>query len=291
MHHEQDHVQAVVGDRQRLVDLQRAGHPRRRLHRAVVGAEHVAHHLLQDQADAERGEQGLERPAVEEAHHAALDEHADAARHQERERNGDEDRHADVIGHSLLHHVGGVGAEHHELAMRHVDDAHDAERDREADGGEHQHASPGSGRRTASRASSTRCATNRCDAMTSRAAVRTRSSGSGYAAVSAAVDHGREPVVDIGAQRFLRARCTAASRVSASALSRSASARPSRIACRTSSSRFLLEAARAAAPRCRRRCERSISRTAASRTSGIRIRQARSRPPRCAAPCADCCWS
>ena len=76
--HEQDHVETVVGDRQRFVDLHRARHPARRLDGAVVGAEHVAHHLLQDQAHAERGEQCLERPAVEKTHDAAFDQHADA---------------------------------------------------------------------------------------------------------------------------------------------------------------------------------------------------------------------
>ena len=39
----------------------------------------------------------------------------------------------------LLHHEGGVGAEHHHLAMRHVDDAHHAEGDGEADRREQQH--------------------------------------------------------------------------------------------------------------------------------------------------------
>ncbi len=40
----------------------------------------------------------------------------------------------------LLHHEGGVGAEHDHLAVRHVDDAHDAEGDGEPDGGEQQDA-------------------------------------------------------------------------------------------------------------------------------------------------------
>ncbi len=39
----------------------------------------------------------------------------------------------------LLHHEGGVGAEHDHFAMRHVDDAHDAEGDGKADRGQQQH--------------------------------------------------------------------------------------------------------------------------------------------------------
>ncbi len=165
------------------------------------------------------------------------------------------------LGISLLHHVGGVGAEHHELAVRHVDDAHDAERDRETDRGEHQHDAQAQTEEQASRASNTRAREESIDAMTSRAAVRTRSSGSGNEPSSARRDHGREPVVDIGAQRILQAPGRRRAACRPPALSRSASASPSRIACFTSASRFLLEPARRIAT-LSSSSERSISRTA-----------------------------
>ena len=100
-----------------------------------------AYELLQDEADAERGEQGLERPPVQEPDDAALDEHADAPGDQEGGRYRHEQRDADEVRHPELHDVGRVGAEHHQLAVRHVDDAHDAEGDRQPDGDQHQHGS------------------------------------------------------------------------------------------------------------------------------------------------------
>jgi hypothetical protein len=73
------------------------------------------------------------------AHDAALDRDAGQPRDQERRRNRDHDRGADVLRHQQLHHVGGIGAEHHHFAVRHVDDAHDAEGDRQSDRRQHQH--------------------------------------------------------------------------------------------------------------------------------------------------------
>ena len=107
---------------------------------AVVRREDRAHHLLQDQADAEGREQRLERPAVEEAdRRRARCSTPTSAGDQERRGNRHEDRRADVLRHQRLHDVGRVGAEHHQLAVRHVDDAHHAEGDGEADRDEHQH--------------------------------------------------------------------------------------------------------------------------------------------------------
>ncbi len=109
----------------------------------LVGPKRGAHRLLQDQRQAPGREQRFQRPAVEEADDALLDQDADEARHHESQRHRDQQRiveqpraaGADV----LLHHEGDVGADHHHLAVRHVDDAHHAEGDGKADRGEQQH--------------------------------------------------------------------------------------------------------------------------------------------------------
>ena len=88
---EDDDPQAVLGDRQ-VAELERARHPGRVADLAVVRPEIGAHRLLQDQRDAPGGEQRLERPAVEEADDAALDDDADAARDEEGERQRDRQR-------------------------------------------------------------------------------------------------------------------------------------------------------------------------------------------------------
>ena len=44
-----------------------------------------------------------------------------------------------AVGENLLHHEGGVGAQHDQLAVGHVDHAHDAEGDGQPDGGQQQH--------------------------------------------------------------------------------------------------------------------------------------------------------
>jgi hypothetical protein len=136
---EHDDVQTAVGDGQHIIDLQRSGHPLRRLDRPVVGTEDIAHQLLQQQAHAEGGQQGFQRPPVEESHDAAFDQHAEDSRDDEGRGYGHEDRCADVVRHQLLHHVNGVRAQHHQLAVRHVDHAHDAEGHRQANAGQHQH--------------------------------------------------------------------------------------------------------------------------------------------------------
>ena len=109
----------------------------------LVGPKIDAHRLLQDERHAPGGEQRLQRPAVEEADDAALDDEAGRAGDEEGERQGDGERPVEQPGRGiadhLLHDEGRVGAEHHHLAMRHVDDAHHAEGDGEADRGEQQH--------------------------------------------------------------------------------------------------------------------------------------------------------
>ena len=65
--------------------------------------------------------------------------HDRAAGHEERHRQRDEQGPLEMLGHELLYHVGGVGAEHDHLAVGHVDDTHDAEGDGKSDGGEQQH--------------------------------------------------------------------------------------------------------------------------------------------------------
>ena len=140
---EADDPQPVIGDGE-MADLEGAAHPGRRRHLAVGRAEDGAHRLLDDERQAPGGEQGFERPAVEEADDAALDEDADQAGDDEGQRHGDDQRLVEQarIARSRITSwtdEGHVGAEHHHLAMGHVDDAHDAEGDGEPDGGEQQH--------------------------------------------------------------------------------------------------------------------------------------------------------
>ena len=59
--------------------------------RAVVGREDRADELLQHQADAERREQRLERPAVEKPDDRPLEDHAGQRRDEERRRDGDQE--------------------------------------------------------------------------------------------------------------------------------------------------------------------------------------------------------
>ena len=139
---EDDDPEPVVGDGD-VPEIERAAHPGRVADVLVGGTEGGAHRLLQDQRQAPGREQRLQRPAVEEADDAALDQDADEAGNDECERNGDGKRIVEqrrIVGADhLLHHEGGVGAEHDHLAVRHVDDAHHAEGDGEADGGQQQH--------------------------------------------------------------------------------------------------------------------------------------------------------
>jgi hypothetical protein len=135
--HDARQREAEAGD-----DLDQAAHPARGRDLAVVGAEHRAHGLLQDQGEAPGGEQGLERAAVEAADDAALDQDADAARDQQGQRKGHQECVIEAGGPAraaeLLHDIGRVGAQHHHLAVRHVDHAHHPEGDGEADGGQEE---------------------------------------------------------------------------------------------------------------------------------------------------------
>ena len=55
--------------------------------------------------------------------------------HEERGRNGEQDRQG-VIRHEELDDVAGIGAHHDEFAMRHVDDTHHTKGDGKTDGSE-----------------------------------------------------------------------------------------------------------------------------------------------------------
>ena len=78
--HGEDHdVEAVVSDREGLVQLERAAHPGGRLDRAVERGKNRAHQLLQDEADPERREQRFQGPPVEKANDGALDQDARSA--------------------------------------------------------------------------------------------------------------------------------------------------------------------------------------------------------------------
>ena len=141
-HGENDDPEPPVGDVE-LADAERAAHPRRRADLAVGRAERGAHRLLQDQRQAPGRQQRFQRPAVEEADDALLDQDADHAGDHEGERHRDQQRIVEQAGAAgadvLLHHEGDVGADHHHLAVRHVDDAHHAEGDGKPDRGEQQH--------------------------------------------------------------------------------------------------------------------------------------------------------
>ncbi len=95
--------------------------------------------MLQDEADAKRREQRLQRPPVEETDDGALDQNAHQRRNDKCRRNRHKNGNLGVVGHRHLHNVGRVRAEHHQLAVRHVDDSHDAKRNRESDGNQHEH--------------------------------------------------------------------------------------------------------------------------------------------------------
>ena len=136
---EHDDPEPVGGDRQ-AADLERARHERRIADQAVVGAEHGAHQLLQDQRHAPGREQRFERAGVEKADHQTFDRDADRARNDkgEREWRRRATNSATRAAGSVCTTIGRIGAEHHHFAMRHVDDAHDAEGDREANRREQQ---------------------------------------------------------------------------------------------------------------------------------------------------------
>ena len=117
--------------------------PARVLHLHVLGAEDRAHGLHQDQADAPGGQQRLQRAAVEPADDAALEHHRRPAPETRKQPVSPATRYqskapGQVAPEQVLHHVGGVGADHDQLAVGHVDDAHQAVGDGEPQRGEQQ---------------------------------------------------------------------------------------------------------------------------------------------------------
>ncbi len=142
---EDDDVEPVVGDDEAADRLETAGHPIGIGDLLVRRAEHRAHRLLQDQADAPGREQGFKRAAVEKADDAALERDADQAGNakgdgQRNQNIGAEKSRRQHGAKNFLDDIGGIGANHDHFAMRHVDDAEHAEADGEADGGEQQDA-------------------------------------------------------------------------------------------------------------------------------------------------------
>ena len=139
---EADDPEPVIGDGD-AAEIERAAHPRRIADFAVVRTERRAHRLLQDERQAPRRQQGLERPAVEKPDDEALDQDADDRGEHKRQRQRDGQRIVEqrriVVADELLHHERDIGAEHHHFAVRHVDDAHHAEGDGKTDGGEEEH--------------------------------------------------------------------------------------------------------------------------------------------------------
>ncbi|MBA7700191.1 hypothetical protein ES703_108900 [subsurface metagenome] len=139
---EDEDPEPVIGDGD-LAELEGTAHPGGIADLAVGRTEGGAHRLLQHQRETPGGEQCLQRTAVEETDDAALDGDPDRAGDQKGERHRDQQRIVEQAGiggaDHLLHHEGGVGADHHHLAMRHVDDAHDTEGDGKTNGGEQQH--------------------------------------------------------------------------------------------------------------------------------------------------------
>jgi hypothetical protein len=117
-------------------DVEPAGEPAGRGDLDVRGTEDVPGHLLEDQADAPRQQQRVQRPAVEPPDHQPFQDQPEHA--ADHERDGQSDRHG-LAADQRLHQERGVGAGHDELSVRHVDDAHLAEGEGEAEGGEQQH--------------------------------------------------------------------------------------------------------------------------------------------------------
>ena len=133
---EAEDPEPVIGDGD-LPEFERAAHPGGIADLAVGGAEHGAHGLLQHQREAPGRQQRFQRAAIEKADDAAFDQDADGPGDEKRQRHRDQQRVIEQAGiagaDDLLHHEGGVGADHHHLAMGHVDDAHDAEGDGKTD--------------------------------------------------------------------------------------------------------------------------------------------------------------
>ena len=88
----------------------------------------AAHQLHQDQADTPGGQQGLQRTAVEEPDHRALQHHTHQRGRHESDGNGSNQVPVKCTGEvtleHTLHEVGGIGPNHHQLAVRHVDHTH-----------------------------------------------------------------------------------------------------------------------------------------------------------------------
>ena len=203
---------------------------------------------------------------------------------EERRRNRDENRRADVLRHERLHDVGRVGAEHHQLAVRHVDDAHHAERDGQADGDEHEHRAEAQAEEQRFDAASRATARGRC-AMTrgrrgrpdrcvrSRRTRRRRSCSSSAARRLRTSGASRPASTSDGREARRRSRCRRA---------RPAPAR-SRFPALTRRVRLDAGPLASAAPRAGSSSDRSISFTAASRTAASGLGEVEARDRRSAA--------
>ena len=139
-----DDGDAVVWQREIGQQRNAATHPAGVFHAHVLRTEQAAHGLLQHQADAEGGQQSLQRAAVEEANHTALQNRPNQCCGQKGDRNGHHQipaksrlRHKALK--QQLHHIRGIGADHDQLTMRHVDDAHQAVSNGQAQRSQQQH--------------------------------------------------------------------------------------------------------------------------------------------------------
>ena len=94
---EDDDPDAVVGDGE-PAEIERAAHPGGLPTSRLLGPKIVRTACCRMSADAPGGQQGFQRPAVEEADDAALDGDADRAGEQERRGNGDQQRQSKAPG-------------------------------------------------------------------------------------------------------------------------------------------------------------------------------------------------
>ncbi len=98
-------------------------------------AELQPNRLLQQDRHPPGGEQRIEQPAIQPAHHDPLDREPNQRRHDKGKRH----RGKDVEVKIKPGHHGRVGAQHDHLAMRHVDHAHGPVGDRQPQRHQQQH--------------------------------------------------------------------------------------------------------------------------------------------------------
>ena len=129
-HGEGKNNQNQTVQRQRKVGqhLPAATHPYRVFYGHVLRTKESTHQLHQHQRDAPRGQQCLQRAAIQKPQHTALHDSPHQSRRHERHRNSSQQvpvkKLWQIAAKNALHHISGIGTNHHQLAMGHVDDAH-----------------------------------------------------------------------------------------------------------------------------------------------------------------------